>query len=110
MNENNPLENVPITEVPPPNPTPAPALPPVPAPAPGNPPPAAELVERGTVRSERELALERRISELEDDQDRLNGLLNTPAPTPVPTPRPKKVKRKTGTLFFRSPDEIEEWE
>ena len=85
---------IPSTELPatPPVQTP-PQAPPVQAP-----PPAAHLVEHGEVTNERELALQRRVRELEtevSERERMVQELRTIPATP-PTPAPAKVKRKRG--------------
>ena len=101
-------------------PTQVPATPPVPPPDQARPnvqaaaPPATSLVVHGEVKSERELAIERREAEiarresitkdvelnLSDKerkiQEREEALRNAP---PVPTPAPEKVKR---TFFIRT--------
>ncbi len=112
-------DEIPPPEIPPPAPVPAPdqARPGVQAAA----PPATALVVNGEVKSERELAIERRELEiarreevargvetnLSDKerkiQEREDALLNAP---PVPAPKPEKVKKKflIRTLINTNPD------
>ena len=94
MNENAPA---PVEA---PNPPPADAPPAAPPPA--APPPAADLVTRGVVRSERELALEAELEaarrETATERERLaQELLNQTRAKPDAKPVPPKV-RKFGPL------------
>jgi|SRR5882672_2770442 len=108
MNENNPTPTeVPPGEVPPENPVPPPPAPaPVPTPQPA-PPPAAKLVIAGEVKSENEIALEKKLkvaetraAELERDNQELKKI-----PTTAPVKKEKRWRMPQPLIGSEEDDE-----